>query len=79
MTREPYFPDRLLGRASLPVDTRLDIESWIGKMPPRLREYATLAYRGTTGDQIRQIMGVTRRQVEEIRRRIRRLWRAEMA
>ncbi len=53
-----FRPDTRPARREVSPAFRLDVEAWVNTLPPRLREYATLACRGTPDADIQRIMGI---------------------
>ena len=58
---------------------RLDVETWITQLPPRLRRLAALSYRGTPDATIRRRLRVNRQRVNRLRYDLRREWCGQRA
>ena len=79
LVRKPYaiLPETRPAPAEVSADTRIDLVDWLDGLPPRLREYAKLAYEGTPEETIRRTMGITQKRLTNLRGEIRRLWEAQ--
>ena len=59
---------------------RLDVETWIAQLPPRLRRLAALGYKGTSDAIIRRRLRINRQRLNRLRYSLRQeWWRGDLA